>query len=222
MTDSTMAEQIADFKQTMAAQAPAEVLEVLDVFTGEQADLDTAGLPPRIANTGVAMPDGDLLDVAGDATSLAKVLDGGPAVIVFYRGAWCPYCNLALKAYQEQLVPVLAARGVQLVAISPQRPDGSLDVREKNGLTYTVLSDPGNQIASQLGILTSPSAQARATQVKRGLDLTTVNADGTLTLPMPTVVVVDRAGTIRWIDVHPNYATRSEPADILAAVADLN
>jgi peroxiredoxin len=80
-----------------------------------------------------------------------------------------------------------------------------------------VLSDRGNQIASQLGILTAPTADAREAQAALGLDLTAVNADATHTLPMPSTVIVDTDGVIRWIDVHPNYATRSEPGDILAA-----
>ena len=139
-------------------------------------------------------------------------------MVVFYRGARCPYCNIALRTYQSELVPALAVREFELIAISPQKPDGSLTAQQTNELTYTVLSDPGNQIASSLGILTEPTPDAVGAQAKLGLDLTGVNADGTRALPMPTTVVVDADGTIRWIDVHPNYTTRSEVPDILAAV----
>ena len=165
------------------------------------------------------MPDGDLLDVAGQPTTLAATLRSSPAAVVFYRGGWCPYCNIALRAYQAQLVPALAEHGIPLVAISPQTPDGSLSTRETKELTFTVLSDPGNQIAGQLGILTAPSDGARAAQLQLGLDLTKVNADGTTTLPMPTVIIVDSAGVIRWIDVHADYTTRTEPEQVLQAVA---
>lgn len=81
-----------------------------------------------------------------------------------------------------------------------------------------MLSDPGNQIAGQLGILTGPTEAVAAAQAQLGLDLAQVNADGTRGLPMPAVVIVDAAGVIRWIDVHPNYATRTEPGDILSAL----
>jgi len=108
---------------------------------------------------------------------------------------------------------------VALIAISPQKPDRSLSMHEKHALTYAVVSDPGNQIAGQLGILTAPSEAARQTQVAHGLDLTAINADGTTAIPMPTVVIIDGAGTIRWIDVHPNYTTRTEPGQILDALA---
>jgi peroxiredoxin len=166
------------------------------------------------------MPDGDLLDVCGAPATLATTLAGRPAVIVFYRGGWCPYCNIALRTYQAQLVPALTERGIPLVAISPQTPDGSLSTRDVKELTFTVLSDPGNQIGGQLGILTGPSEAVRAAQLQLGLDLTKVNADGTTTLPMPAVIVLDADGVIRWIDVHRDYTTRTEAAEVLQAVTD--
>jgi peroxiredoxin len=167
------------------------------------------------------MPDAQLLDVHGAPTTLAEAVGGRSGVIVLYRGAWCPYCNLALRAYQEDLVPRLSQRDIPLVAISPQKSDGSLSVQEKNELTFTVLSDPGNQIAAGLGVLTAPSDAARGAQRALGLDLPEANADGTARLPMPTVVILDGAGIIRWIDVHPDYTTRSEVADIIDALRAL-
>ncbi|MGH3380127.1 MAG: peroxiredoxin-like family protein, partial [Actinoallomurus sp.] len=167
------------------------------------------------------MPDADLLDVNGEPTTLQAVRAGRPAVVVFYRGAWCPYCNVTLRAYQETLLGELDTRAVALIAISPQKPDGSLSLAEKHDLSYAVVSDPGNQIARRLGIVFTLGEGARAAQAKLGLDLTAVNADGTYDLPLATTVVVDAHGTIRWIDVHPDYTTRSEPAEILAALDSL-
>ena len=202
----------------IAGSAAAMPAEIMGAFAADQAALQAGGVPKDVAAPGAVMPDADLLDVYGAPTSLARLRDGRPAVVVFYRGAWCPYCNIALRTYQAELVPALADRGFGLIAISPQKPDGSLSSAESNELTYSVASDPGNQLAVALGILTEPSADSIAAQVKLGLDLTEVNADGGKTLPMPTVVVVDAAGVIGWIDVHPNYATRSEVPDILYAV----
>ena len=108
-----------------------------------------------------------------------------------------------------------------LVAVSPQRPDGSLNPQDKNRLTFNVFSDPGNQMAKAVGILTAASDEARAAQLHFGLDLTAVNADATTGLPMPTTIIVDANRVIRWIDVHPDYTTRSEPAQILAALDNL-
>lgn len=216
-TTSTIAEQVASLHRASAGQLPAEVAEA---FAAEQRDLAAAGHPSGVAQPGSRLPDGKLLDVAGEPATLAETLGGKPAVIVFYRGGWCPYCNIALRTYQAQLVPALAERGISLIAISPQTPDGSLSTKESKELTFTVLSDPGNQIAGQLGILTAPSDGTRAAQLQLGLDLTQVNADGTTALPMPTVVIADADGVIRWIDVHLDYTTRTEPGQVLQAVTE--
>ena len=211
----TITARLAERHEAVAAALPADAGAAFDA---EQRDLRAAGIPAGIAEPGTQMPDADLLDVHGDATSLTAARDGRPAVVVFYRGAWCPYCNLTLRAYQQELVPALAERGAALIAVSPQRPDGSLSMQETNELTFAVLSDPGNKIAAGLGILTAPAEDAVAAQAGLGLDVAAVNADGTRTLPMPTAVVLDAAGVIRWIDVHPDYTTRSEVGQILPAV----
>ena len=215
MHTPTISDQARALATASAERLPADVIAA---FTADQAALDARGVPQNVVAPGSVIPDGDLLDVDGVPTSLARLRGGRAAVVVFYRGAWCPYCNIALRTYQAELVPALGERGVELIAISPQKPDGSLNSAESNELTYSVASDPGNQIATALGIVTVPSPDSVAAQAKLGLDITEVNADGGKALPMPTVVVVDAAGIIRWIDVHPNYTTRSEVAAILAAV----
>jgi peroxiredoxin len=216
-TTSSIAEQVAGYHQASAGQLPAEIAAA---FAAEPRALAAAGHPAGVAQPGSRLPDGNLLDVAGRPTTLAGTLAGQPAVIVFYRGGWCPYCNIALRTYQAQLVPALAERGIPLIAISPQTPDGSLSTKESKELTFTVLSDPGNQLARQLGILTAPSEGVRQAQLQLGLDLTQVNADGTAGLPMPTVIIADAGGIIRWIDVHPDYTTRAEPGQVLQAVTE--
>ena len=172
----------------------------------------------RVDPIGAPIPDAQLLDVNGAKTTLYAEVAGRPAVIVLYRGAWCPYCNAALRTYQQELLPRLAERSAVLIAVSPQKPDGSLSMQEKNALKFPVLSDPGNAIARALGVLTTPSEEALATQREHGLDLTETNADGTAELPMPTTAVLDATGRLRWLDVHPDYTTRSEPDAILDAL----
>jgi peroxiredoxin len=216
---TTIADRVATMHEGMAGQIPDDVLAV---FGAEQARLDARGIPVGVVQPGEVLGDFDLLDVHGAPTTLAAALGRRSTVVVLYRGAWCPYCNLALRAYQEDLAPTLAEMGVQLVAISPQKPDESLSVKEKNELTFTVLSDPGNKIAGRLGVMTAPSEEARTAQQSLGIDLADVNADGTYGVPMPTVVIVDSSGVIRWIDVHPNYTTRTEVTDILTALRPLS
>jgi peroxiredoxin len=189
-------------------------------FGREQADLRTTVVTAD-PQPGSEFPDPPLLSADGNPTTLSSVRDGRPAVVVLYRGAWCPFCNIALRVYRDELGPALRQRLIQLIAVSPQHPDGSLTMQEKHDLEFPVLSDPGNQIARALGVLTHPSDDARALQMEHGLDLAAVNADGTIELPMPTVAIVDATGVLRWIDVHADYATRTEPDQILRAIEEL-
>jgi peroxiredoxin len=202
----------------MAAE-PAN--ETTGAFPGEQADL-TASVPVGIAPAGTILPDADLLDVHGAATTLYAATGDGPSVLVFYRGVWSPHRNIALAAYREQLLPHLTERGIKLVAISPQRPDGSLTMQQKHELGFTVVSDPANAVAGCLGLLMQPSDKARAAQLQPGLDLTNVNADGTATLPTPATVILNAGHTVRWIDVHPAFSTRTEPQQVIDALDHLD
>jgi peroxiredoxin len=215
-TSATIADQVAELQARLGDRIPPDVASAFATSLGQ---LTAAGVPAGAARPGATISDAAMLDAQGASASLRAVTAGRPAVIVFYRGAWCPYCNLALRTYREQLHPLLAERGVALVAVSPQKPDGSLSMQQKHDLPFPVLSDPGNALAGELGILMpARSDDVRAAQEKLGLALEEVNADGTDTLPLPTVVLVDGQNRIAWIDVHPDYTTRSEVSEILTAV----
>ncbi len=217
----TIAEHVSELQAASAASGrlPAEVSAAFDA---DLRRLAAGGIPADVVTAGSAMPDGGVIEPNGTAITLAEARADHPAVIVFYRGAWGPYCNLALRVYQQELLPELEQRGVRLIAISPQTSDGSLSDVETRQLSFTVsftvLSDPGNSIAGQLGILMNPAEHTLSAQRTLGLDVRDRNVDGTSTLPMPTVVVVDRSGVNRFIDVHPVYTERTEIADILDAV----
>jgi peroxiredoxin len=215
----TIAEQVAVLRASMATRPPNDAM---DTFDQEQAELAKGGIPAAVAAPGSVLRDAAMLDAEGTPIRLYQAIGHRPAVLVFYRGAWCPYCNIALRTYQRELAGQLAARGVALVAISPQKPDGARTMVEKNELTFTVLSNPGNALARTLGIITTPSPDARAAQLEGGLDIAAGNSDGTPRVPMPTTVVVGADRVIRWIDVHPDYTTRSEPSEILAALDSVN
>jgi peroxiredoxin len=163
-----------------------------------------------------------LTDATGTPITLEELVEAGPAVIVFYRGGWCPYCNLALRTYQHELLPQLPEFGARLVAISPQTPDQSLSTAEKAGLEFTVLSDAGSRVARRIGVVFQPATEVLDAQRKLGLDLADVNAEGSTELPMPTVLIVDQDHTIRFVDVQPDYTARTEVADILSALTDLS
>ena len=208
---------ISEQVHSVRASQPAGPPSAFDREQQQLAELE----PDGIIAIGERLPDAELVDVHGQSTTLTTAIGGRRTVLVFYRGAWCPFCNIALNAYQTELLSALTDRGIGLMAVSPQKPDGSLTMQEKNDLSFTVVSDPNNALAAAAGILTAPSDAARAAQLEHGFDLTAVNADGTTTLPMPSTAILDPDGAVRWIDVHPDYTTRSEPADILAALDTL-
>jgi peroxiredoxin len=169
---------------------------------------------------GTVLPDADLLDVHGAATTLYAAAGDRACVLVFYRGTWSSFGNTALSAGQEQLLPRLAERGVKLVAISPQRPGPALTTRQRE-LAFPVAVDPGNTIAGRLGVRTQPPAECLAAQLKLGLDLAGLNADGTVTLPMAATVILDASRTVRWIDVRPAWSTRTGAEQVLTALDQL-
>ena len=133
---ATITQQVSQLVETMAAQ-PAK--EVMGAFSREQAEPAASGVPEGVIEVGAMFPDAKLIDPHGATTTPYEALGDQVAVLVLYRGAGCPNCNIAWNTYQADLVPVLARRAVRLVAVSPQAPDGSLSTREKNELTFTCL-----------------------------------------------------------------------------------
>jgi peroxiredoxin len=219
MTSATITTQVDEFNVGFAEQVGPRLAAV---FAAEQSDLVSGGVPAAAVTVGATLPDAPLLDPTGASTALYSALGSAPAVIVFYRGAWCPYCNITLKHYQDELLPRLRERGVGLVAISPQTPAGSDAAIANGSLEFTVLSDPANALASSLGILTEPSAEARSAHTELGFDVADSNADATGAIPHPTVLVVGADRVVRFADVQVDYTRRTEVADILVAVSALD
>jgi peroxiredoxin len=188
--------------------------ELFAVFGAEQQRLaatdDAAG---RIA-VGDVLPSATLPDALGRAVTLPA----GPTVVVFYRGAWCPYCNVALAAYQAEVLPVAREVGAQLVAVSPQAPDGSLTIAEKNGLEFPVLTDAASAYARSLGLVFDLTSEVQDAQLALGNDFTAINAGSDWSLPKPTVIVTDVEGIVRFVDTRPDYTQRTEPAAIVNAL----
>ncbi len=215
----TIQQQSDELKAASAGRLPADVLTA---FARDQAAWRAKGRPANAVAVGDVVSDFTLPDATGKRVSLSDLVAGGPAVVVFYRGGWCPYCNLALHQYQSELVPRLADYGATLAAISPQKPDESLTTAEKHDLRFAVLSDAGAGVARQLGIAFQPAEDVLEAQRALGLDIRDGNADGSPELPMPTVLVIDSDRTVRFADVQVDYTSRTEVSDILAALDELS
>lgn len=211
----TIQQQSDELKTVSAGRLPADVVTT---FARDQAAWREKGRPANAVAVGDVVSDFTLPDATGKRVSLSDLVANGPAVIVFYRGGWCPYCNLALHQYQSELVPRLADYRATLAAISPQRPDESLSTAEKHDLQFAVLSDAGADVARQLGIAFQPAEDVLEAQRALGLDIRDGNADGSPELPMPTVLVIDTDRTVQFADVQVDYTSRTEVSDILTAL----
>jgi peroxiredoxin len=171
---------------------------------------------------GEKAPNFTLPNAEGKMISLDILLKNGPVVITFYRGDWCPYCNLQLRALQARL-PEMDALGASLVAISPQVPDGSLTKSEISEMDFTVLSDQDAKVATVYGVAWKvPEFLAEHMRADRGLDLDKVNnGDGSI-LPIPATFILGKDGVVTWNYVNVDYRTRSEPEEIIEALKKLS
>lgn len=166
-------------------------------------------------------PDFTLPNAKGESISLNKLLNKGPVVVTFYRGDWCPYCNLQLRALQAKLNQIHEL-GANLVAISPQVPDGSLTESEISKMEFIVLSDQNANVASKYGVAWEvPEFLMEHMRIDRGLDLETINNGNANILPIPGTFIIGQDGDVKWNYVNVDYRTRSEPDEIIEALKKL-
>lgn len=210
--------ELRSFYEARQEQIPAEIREIMRRAGQELAD---SGQADHALTVGAQAPRFTLPTATGQTLSLDDLLAEGPVVLTFYRGAWCPYCNIALLALQQHH-DAITARGARLVAVSPQIPDESLSLTEKHGLAFDVLSDVGSDTAKQYGLAFDLPDDLAAVYDKLGFDLQRVNGGHPRTLPLPATYVIDRDGVIRWAFADTDYTRRAEPADILAALDALD
>ncbi|MDV7139340.1 peroxiredoxin-like family protein [Maribacter sp. TH_r10] len=171
---------------------------------------------------GQKAPDFELPNPEGKSISLDFLLKKGPVVITFYRGNWCPYCNLQLRALQARLDEIHAL-GATLVAISPQVPDGSLTKDEISKMDFIVLSDQDAKVAMQYGVAWEvPEFLAEHMRVDRKLDLDKINNGNGNVLPIPATFILGQDGLVTWRYVNVDYRTRSEPDEIIEALKNLS
>lgn len=215
--ESELARELA----SMAARAPAHIAARITAAVDEIAASGTAqGLM-----VGDRAPDFALPNHLGRRVELSQRLVAGPVVLAFYRGEWCPYCNVSIRALQAAL-PRFEAHGASVMAINPQSPDHSLSMVEKNALAFDVLSDVDQAVIRSYRLLYTIPADMRELYLNEfHNDLARRTADGSWNLPIPATFVIDRAGIIRARHVSADYRTRMDPNEIeaeLSTISNLN
>lgn len=215
--NTSLSEQLAAYKAGFVQRAAPERLAMMEAAT---ADLRARGIESQALQVGAQAPDLTIPDALNQPVRLSTLWEQGPLVLVFYRGGWCPYCNLELRAWQQHLA-ALKQLGGHLAAVSPQTPDNSLSTAEKNELAFPVLSDSALEAATAFGVAFEMPPELIELYSRVGNDLPVLNGNGRWVLPVPATYVIDRKGRVIFAHVEADYRERAEPRDVLAAVADL-
>ena len=204
----------ADFE---GKKAPREVVAVMHKAT---ADLIASGQAARTLKVGARAPIFALPNAHGELVRSADLLARGPLALTFYRGIWCPYCNMDLQAI-EAAAEEIRALGASLVAISPQTAPNRRKSERENALSFPILSDHGNSIANEFGLRFRLPDDLIAVYKGFGNDLTVGNGEDSWTLPMPARYVIGTDGVIAYAEVNPDYTRRPDPSELLPVLRRL-
>jgi peroxiredoxin len=204
----------ADFE---GKKASPEVVAVMHKAT---ADLIASGQADRALKAGARAPEFTLPDAHGVLIGSANLLGRGPLVLTFYRGIWCPYCNMDLQAI-EAVAGEIRGLGASLVAISPQTAPNRRKSERENALSFAILSDHGNAVANLFGLRFRLPDDLIALYKGFGNDLTIGNGEDSWTLPMPARYVIGTDGVIAYAEVNPDYTRRPDPSELLPVLRRL-
>ncbi|MEI8669503.1 peroxiredoxin-like family protein [Pseudoalteromonas sp. B131b] len=210
--------QIDAYNVQKEAKLPADVLALMNTTNEE---LIAQHIKDNALQIGQKVENFSLANHKGENVELADLLKKGPVIISFYRGGWCPYCNLELKALNDYL-PQFKTQSAQLVAISPQLPDETLSTAQKNNLEFDVLCDVSNKVAEQFGLLFTLDERIQALYTQFGIDFEHYYGDKSFKLPLPATYVISQEGVITYAFLSEDYTLRAEPIDVMAALESEN
>lgn len=216
--ENKLGQELKKIMDDFSQSAPDEVKEIIE--TGIQT-LAESDLIENAIQVGQKAPDFVLSNHLGEKMSLSNLLQNGPVVLTWYRGGWCPFCNMQLQ-YLQRSLPGFQELGASLIALTPEKPDGSLSVKEKNELEFEVLSDYNNEVAKSYGIVFKLEDEVSDLYMNTfGLDLETYNDSDSDELPVPATYVIDQSGIVKYAYLNADYTKRAEPQEIIEALKQL-
>jgi peroxiredoxin len=206
----SLKEQLAEYRTDWFKRVPAERQAIIERHINELRNgLATAAL--KVGNLAPAIV---LPNAKGKTVDVGSLLKRGPVIVTFYRGGWCPYCNLELKAFQK-ILPDISAAGAMLVAISPEKPDDTLSTAEKNALSFEVLSDGGQKVGRAFGLVYIFSDELKRAYQEFGRDIPATNGADEWALPISATYIIGRDGTIIYAYTDADYRDRADPEEVL-------
>ncbi len=212
----SLQEQLKAKYEEIKKNAPNEVA----IFDADTDSFISSGDAPQGLQVGDQLASFELPNQLGQTISLDELQGDSNIVISFYRGGWCPYCNIELCVLQQAL-PEFKSHGARLIAISPQLPDESMSTAEKNELSFPVLSDAGNKVAREFGLVFTLSEQLRPLYESFNIDLPATNGDKSFELPIPATFIIDSDGVVKGAFVNADYKQRMDLSDIINVLKEI-
>ena len=208
----SLKEQLAEYRADWRKRVPADRQAIMERHIEQ---LRTGVIARTMLKVGNRAPEFMLRNAKGEIVDIGALRKKGRVIVTFYRGGWCPYCNLELKAFQE-ILPEIKAAGASLVAISPEKPDDTLSTAETNALAFEVLSDVGQKVGRAFGLVYQFTEELRSAYRGFGRDIPAHNGTpGEWALPVSATYVIDRNGTIIYAYTDVDYRDRADPRDVI-------
>lgn len=212
---SSLTEQLENKATTFKEKADPEKVRKYEAAIEKVA---TSGIIEKAKKEGDKAPNFTLPNATGQQISLTDKTKNGYVIITWYRGGWCPYCNLTLAAWQD-ILPEIQTEHIELIAISPELPDSTLSTKEKNELAFEVVSDVGNKVAKEYGIVFPLDPSIREAYKSMGLEK--YNGDASYTLPLAATYVINSENEIVYAFLDADYKKRAEPKEVLQKIKDI-
>lgn len=208
--------ELESAKERFRANNSPEAAEMFRSFVDQ---LGSDGVGGEARKVGELAPDFTLKNAAGHVVTLSNEIQKGPVILTWYRGGWCPYCNLALN-YLQRYLPQFKAYGAQLIAITPETPDQSMSTKEKNNLDFEVLTDEKNVVAAKYAGVHGLPEHIRDFYANRGVGEFYKDYPN-IEFPVPATYIIDKSGIIRYLFAESDYRKRAEPTDIIESLKTL-